>query len=84
MPDPAMSSCKPAVGWGLVAQLIGGGGGALPWGMGALIGGSTEALMWEGWGLVKGTYFVVHSSSLGGWGEETRGVCLDSNRTKPK
>lgn len=48
MPDPAMSSCKPAVGWGLVAQLIGGGGGALPWGMGALIGGSTEALMWEG------------------------------------
>ena len=63
MPDPATSFCKPAVGWGLVAQLIGGGGGALPRGMGALIGRSTEALMWEGQGLAKDTYFVVHSSS---------------------
>ena len=67
VPDPATSSCKSAeVGWGLVAQLIGGGGGALPLGMGALIGRSSEALIREGRGLAKETYFFVHSSSL--WG----------------
>ena len=67
VPDPATSSCKSAeVGWGLVAQLIGGGGGALLLGMGALIGRSSEALIQEGQGLVKETYFFIHLSSL--WG----------------